>query len=484
MAKIIFVNRFFYPDQSATSQILTDLAFCLAEETHEVHVIASRNIIAGKANQLRQDERIRNVAIHRVGRLAVQSPGLVSRILHSISFYCWGAFQLSKHATDHCIVVVKTDPPLLSVWAWQLLRARHVHVVNWIQDVYPEVAIRFDVRFTRGRIGDLLMRLRDRSLRSAAVNVVLGSRMADYIESRGVPRASIRVIANWVDDEAIHPVESEANPLRARWGLANKFVIGYSGNLGRAHEFETVLAAAERLKGRRDLCFLFIGGGFHHAGLKEALRRAGLDNLAIFIPYQDQSELANSLSASDVHWVSLRPEFEGLIVPSKFLGIAAAGRAAIAITDAQGEIAQLVDMHKCGAVIRPGDGDGLAGLLEMMIANRALGAEWGRNARSMLDAQFSRAQGLDRWRKLIQSLDAEYRKANPRECQGLRTLGNKEGETNPPTFPKGGSAAGRCARTGRNRENRAVSAAIRVTIAFVFQRFVGKPLSMEQDKSR
>ena len=411
MAKIIFVNRFFYPDQSATSQILTDLAFSLAGELHEVHVIASRNIIAGKADQLPRNEKLRNVAIHRVGRRALQTPGLVLRLLNFFSFYWWAALQLRKHATDHCIVVVKTDPPLLSVWAWWLLRNRRVHVVNWLQDVYPEVAIRFDVRFVRGRVGDFLMRLRDRSLRGAAANVVVGSRMADYIESRGVARAPIHVIPNWVDDEAIRPVESDANPLRKEWGLVDKFVIGYSGNLGRVHEFDTVLAAAERFKGRRDLCFLFIGGGFQYAGLKQALRRRRLDDLAIFKPYQDQSELVNSLGAPDAHWVSLRPEFEGLIVPSKFYGIAAAGRAAISITDADGEIARLVDRYKCGAVINPGDGDGLANLLELMIANRALGAEWGRNARAMIETHFSRTQAIDRWRELIQSLDVEYSNA-------------------------------------------------------------------------
>ena len=412
MAKVIFVNRFFYPDQSATSQILTDLAFFLAEESHEVHVITSRNMVTGKADQLRRNEIISKVTVHRVGLLAVQSPGLVSRSLNFISFYGFAALQLIKHATDHCIVVVKTDPPLLSVWAWWLLRARRVRIINWLQDVYPEVAIRFGVRFTRGRVGKLLMRLRDRSLRNATVNVVLGSRMAAYIESRGVPRASIRIIPNWVDDRAIRPVELGVNPLRERWGLANKFVVGYSGNLGRVHEFETVLAAAGRLSGRQDLCFLFIGGGFLYAGLKEELRRRVLDKLVIFMPHQDQSELANSLSVPDVHWVSLRPEFEGLIVPSKFYGIAAAGRGAIAITDADGEIAQLVNTYKCGAVIRPGDGDALADLLQKMIGDRALGAEWGRNARSMLDAHFSRAQALDRWSKLIRSLDEPSPKAN------------------------------------------------------------------------
>ena len=80
MAKVIFVNRFFYPDQSATSQLLTDLAFFLAEESHDVHVITSGNMVAGKVTQLRRDEIISKVRVHRVGRSAVQSRGLISPI--------------------------------------------------------------------------------------------------------------------------------------------------------------------------------------------------------------------------------------------------------------------------------------------------------------------------------------------------------------------------------------------------------------------
>lgn len=404
MAKIIFVNRFFYPDQSATSQILTDVAFSLARDFHEVHVISSRNLIAGPDDHLHRSEMTRNVAIHRVGPMARQSPGLITRLLNFLSFYWWAAFQLRKHATDNCIVVVKTDPPLLSVWAWWLLRNRRVRVVNWLQDVYPEVAI----RLVRGRIGHVLMRLRDRSLRHAAANVVLGSRMADYLASRNVLRSSMRVIPNWVDDEVIRPVEPDANLLRREWGLADKFVIGYSGNLGRVHEFDTVLAAAERFKGRRDLRFLFIGGGFQYARLKQELRRRGLEGLALFMPYQNQSELAHSLSVPDAHWLSLRPEFEGLIVPSKFYGIAAAGRATLSIADADGEIARLVARYKCGAVVKPGDADGLADLLESMISNRALSAEWGRNGRAMIEMHFSRKLAIDKWRDLIASLDPEF----------------------------------------------------------------------------
>jgi glycosyltransferase involved in cell wall biosynthesis len=407
MAKIIFVNRFFYPDQSATSQLLTDLASSLAADGHEIHVIASRNRITGQSGQQDRDDAIPLVTIHRVGRNVAQSARLLSRLIAFLQFYTQGAFQLRRNATGNSIIVNLTDPPLLSVWAYWLLLGRSVHLVNWLQDIYPEIAIRLELRIVRGFVGDFLTRLRDQSLRKASANVVLGNQMARYIEARGIANSSIRVIPNWVDDDAIRPVAPEANPLRRDWGLTEKFVIAYSGNLGRVHEFDTVVAAAQRLRHRQDLRFLFIGGGFQYSALMAAFRQRGLEDLAMFRPYQDQSELANSLTVADAHWLSLRPAFEALIVPSKFYGIIAAGRPVIAIVDPNGEIARLVGAFNCGSVVAPGDGAALAKLLELMMTNRSLGAQWGRNARTIIDTHFSRKHAIAKWRDLIRSLVAD-----------------------------------------------------------------------------
>ncbi len=91
-------------------------------------------------------------------------------------------------------------------------------------------------------VAQLIVALRDWSLKSSARNVAIGELMARRLEARDIGKVS--VIANWCDDENITPVARDANSLRAEWGLSGKFVIGYSGNFGRAHEYETLLSAA------------------------------------------------------------------------------------------------------------------------------------------------------------------------------------------------------------------------------------------------
>ena len=72
------------------------------------------------------------------------------------------------------------------------------------------------------------------------MNVALGGKMAEYLIGRGGRRDQVRVIHNWVNDDAIVPIPPESSRLRQQWGLAGKLVVGYSGNMGRAHEFETI----------------------------------------------------------------------------------------------------------------------------------------------------------------------------------------------------------------------------------------------------
>jgi glycosyltransferase involved in cell wall biosynthesis len=232
--------------------------------------------------------------------------------------------------------------------------------------------------------------------------------MADKVAARGISRDRIQVIANWSEDNSIAPIATCDNLLRRQWGLKNKFVVGYSGNLGRAHEFATILAAAERLRNNPDIVFLCIGGGHQMAELVRQVSERGLTNFQ-FRAYQDQAVLQFSLSVPDVHWVTLRPDLEGLIVPSKIYGIAAAGRPILAICAKDGEISRLLEQYRCGVVIEPGAVNALVEAIFRLSKDAQLCKTLGQRARAMVDANFSRRQALQRWRSLLQDLDGAAR---------------------------------------------------------------------------
>jgi glycosyltransferase involved in cell wall biosynthesis len=222
----------------------------------------------------------------------------------------------------------------------------------------------------------------------------------------GAPAERIHVIANWCNDEDIRLVANADNPLRRQWGLTDKFVVGYSGNLGRAHEFTTVLGAAEQLRNEPRVAFLMIGGGKRFDELSAAVQARGLAGAFRFLPYQARTLLSYSLGAADAHWVSLDPRLEGLMVPSKFYGIAAAGKPIVVIGDPNGELAQLARLNDCGFAIAPGDSKALTATLRQLLNAPRTVSEMGARARQMLDAHFTRRQGLARWRRLLDQLDA------------------------------------------------------------------------------
>jgi colanic acid biosynthesis glycosyl transferase WcaI len=398
--KVIFLNRYFYPDHSATSQMLADLAFDLAARGQETHVITSRQRYDNPWAGLPPYESVAGVRIHRVWTSRFGRGRLFGRALDYLTFYSSAAWRLARLAARGDRVVAKTDPPLISIIAAVVARLRGAVLVNWIPDVFPEVATALGVRGISRPLARGMCYLRDLSWNEARHNVVLGERTAEYLTARGLDAGRITVIPNWADGARIRPVRSCENRLRRAWGLAEKFVVGYSGNMGRAHEFGTIIEAVERLRDEPGIGFLFIGDGPQREAVAREARRRRLGNL-VFRPYQPRARLKESLGAADVHLISLRPEVEGWIVPSKLYGIAAAGRPTLFIGAAEGEIASLLHETGCGVQIAPGDAARLSGLIREWARHPEEAARRGRKARAVFEQRFGQGRGLQAWRRLL-----------------------------------------------------------------------------------
>ena len=149
--------------------------------------------------------------------------------------------------------------------------------------------------------------------------------------------------------------------------------------------------------------FVFVGGGAKRARLeREALKR-GLTNFCMR-PYQPKERLGETLGVADVHLVSLDPALEGLIVPSKFYGIAAAGRPTIFIGAKDGEIARLLEANGCGFTVTSGDGEALANRILELAGDRNLCATLGARARFAFEREWDKEQALAEWEALLQAV--------------------------------------------------------------------------------
>jgi glycosyltransferase involved in cell wall biosynthesis len=241
--------------------------------------------------------------------------------------------------------------------------------------------------------------------------------MANRLLQEGIPREKIRIIENWADGAVIVPLPPQKNELRKSWGLEDRFVVGYAGNLGRAHDLDTVVEAMTLLQGRATdemadrVTFLFVGGGAQFPKLEREILQRQLRNVSTR-PYQPQNRLAETLAVADLHLVSLNPELEGLIFPSKFYGVAASGRPILFIGAADGEIARLIDEAECGFTVRPGHAKDLLDRVLQLAVDRELCARMGQRARVAFERNWAKAHALQQWEEVIAAAARKPASAN------------------------------------------------------------------------
>lgn len=400
MKRIIFINRYYRPDHSATAQLLSDLAQTLADDGHEVSVVTSRQTYDDANRQLPAHEVIQGVCVHRIWTSCFGRAKLTGRAVDYLSFYVSSLIYLLRRLQRGDIVIAKTDPPLISVIAALCARIKGAVLINWLQDVFPEVANKLGMLDTKNPVYRILQKVRNWGLRTAQKNIVIGELMGDTIRRNNAGAGNTIVIPNWSIQPVLKPSEKQDNPLRREWNIIDKFVVGYSGNLGRAHEFQTILNTALSLREHTDIVFLFVGAGAQLKPVREFAEVNQLENI-LFKPYQPIENLACSLAAADVHLVSLQPELEGLIVPSKFYGILSVERPVIFIGSQNGELAHLIARHNCGVTIDPGDSVTLADYISTLHSQRSIllktSAASGELARTLLNRNIS----LQRWRAVI-----------------------------------------------------------------------------------
>lgn len=336
--RVHFINRFYWPDEQATAQLLTDLAEGLAARGHTVSVIAS----APARKDARPRERS-GVQLRHVRTTRWTSLGLAGRVVDFLTFYVGAIWRLFRETRGGDVVVALTDPPLIGVVASWIADLRGARLIHWVQDIYPEIA----VALTGQRWLHVTRPLRDAAWRRADTCVVLGPAMARVVTECGTSRDKVRIVPNWAPAQVEPMSVTEVDALRREWDLEGKFVIGYSGNLGRVHDLSPILHLADALKNQTDIRFVFVGNGAQRAELEAEAQRLALSNVA-FHPPQPRGRLGAVLALPDVHLVTLKPGCEDYVFPSKTYGAAQAGRPVLFIGPPASDPAQAILDHGFG----------------------------------------------------------------------------------------------------------------------------------------
>jgi glycosyltransferase involved in cell wall biosynthesis len=189
----------------------------------------------------------------------------------------------------------------------------------------------------------------------------------DNLVSRGIDGSKIEVVTNGVDLSQFKP-RSKDPALERQLGLEGKFVVGYIGTHGLAHALETVLDAAERLRGT-DVVFLLLGDGARKQALREDAARRGLDNV-VFIDTVPKAEVPRYWSILDVSLIHLqKTELFTTVIPSKLFE--SMGMGLPVLHGVEGESARIVRDENAGIPFEPENADALVAALRRLKENPA-----------------------------------------------------------------------------------------------------------------
>src|SRR6476646_10006665 len=236
---VLIINRFFYPDQAATSRLLTDLAVGLCKEGMRISVLTGRLSYLGSNMALPAREIYQGVAVRRLWSTRFGRRSSMGRVVDYVSF-CISLIWRALFANRIDCVMVMSDPPMLSVLAVVLGWLKRWKTVCWLQDVFPEVALKAGV-LKQGKLASALMWLTHGSLRKTDRIIVVGRCMEHRLSELGIPRDRLTLIPNWADGECLKAVAPADNWFRKRHGLEGRITVMYSGNLGVVHETDCLL---------------------------------------------------------------------------------------------------------------------------------------------------------------------------------------------------------------------------------------------------
>ena len=383
----------------------SDLVPFIAEAGQQVEVVISKAEYRAGRDLEGTVGQVEGVNIYRTTSFGLQPKGKLKTLIVMLGYLMQVAlYTLFGPRSERNVFL--TTPPLLPLWGYVLSKIRRQSYFVVVMDVYPDLVVEYGRMRRDALITKVIDWLSTLALRKADGVIAIGRCMIDRLQEKGVPANRIILIPNWMNEQLVYPIEPTENKFREQYNLKDKFVILYSGNMGTYHYFEDILTVAGQLEKRSDIAFVFIGGGPRYQDILEWLKVHPTANV-LLLPYQEIKMLPHSLSAGDIHLVTLTEACTGLAVPSKSYGIFAAGRPILYQGSPAGEIARVIQEEKVGAVVPCGSTEALKQVILNYVEQPALGLAQGRRARQLMEGPYSRLSALERYATVLTQLGVE-----------------------------------------------------------------------------
>jgi colanic acid biosynthesis glycosyl transferase WcaI len=399
--KALVLYHYLYPDDVVSARHFGDFCQSLARRGWQVEARPSNRGCRDEAKKYPRRSEWQGTTIRRVWRPKFKQASALGRLLNAgWMIGAWGSLVLRGKKTRPDVVVVGSDPVLSVLVALVVRKVRpRIGIAHWCFDLYPEAATADGIL----RQGSSWVRIMKTFLRSAygCCDVVadLGPCMRRLLDFYGHGGRQLTLVP-WALHEPAHPAEIDTGTRRELFGDANLGLL-YSGSFGRAHSHEEFLDLARALRSS-GVGFCFAARGNRVADLRDAVTPD--DTNVRFADFVEESVLPGRLGAADIHLVSLRPNWTGTVVPSKFVASLAVGRPVVFAGSQESSIAGWIRDHGVGWVLDGTSTQGVAGELQELAGSRERLADLQRHCHQVYQEFFCREKTMDTWDQELRSL--------------------------------------------------------------------------------
>ncbi|MDA7881478.1 glycosyltransferase family 4 protein [Akkermansiaceae bacterium] len=401
---LLLISQVYVPDPAAVGQYMADVAEEMTGQGWQVTVFTSNRGYDDPSQEFPASEVVNGVTIKRLPFSSFGKKTILTRLIGQ-SIFCLQAMIRGIFLPNVSSILVTTSPPIGGVVGWIISLIRRVPFNFWVMDLNPDQAIAQGVvgpNSLPARVFDFFNR---RLLKRASSIIALDGFMAENVRKK-TPNLEekIHVIPPWPLEQALEIVPKDENPFIKKHQLEGKFVLMYSGNHSPVHPLETFLDAARELADDDRFIFFFIGGGKGKKAVDDFIANKEPGQV-LSLPYQPLDQIKYSLSAADIHLVSMGAPMIGCVHPCKFYGSMSLAKPILYLGPSDSHIGKVIEETSAGWQIDQGNTSGMVATIKVASSdpNLPLIGEKGRQkilsslSKQHLCHQFSQAISPDQF---------------------------------------------------------------------------------------
>lgn len=400
--KLLLISQVYVPDPAAVGMVMADAAEAMAARGWEVRVLTADRGYDDPEQRFPRLETRNGVKIRRLPFSSLGKKSIKQRLLGQCLF-CAQAFFHALFTRQLDTVLVTTSPPMGSAVAVALRWLRRVKVKFWVMDINPDQVVAQGLLPPAHPMVKLFDWLNRRALGASSDVIVLDRYMGETMAQK-LPAAPCRFheMPPWPLDDYLERIDHQANPFRRQHGLEGKVVVMYSGNHAIVHPLSTVLQAALRMQDCEEVVFLFIGGGVGKQEVEQAIAEHQPSNIRS-LPYQPLDQIKYSLSAADLHLVSMGEKMVGVVHPCKFYSALSLAKPILLLGPKACHVGEVLEQYDCGWRVDHGDIDAAERLFRQLpVMYPKLLAEKGRQGRLAIESGLSKERLCQRFAEVIE----------------------------------------------------------------------------------